>query len=105
MVIVVPSRVASKIAVCKMFLRTGSSTTEGNFPLREIINKVFRTFAAGNSRAQQPCGAPLSPASGITIQTGFSGTFRDGQSEVLGTSLVGGRSVSFRATLRRLADI
>ena len=42
---------------------------------------------------------------GREVTTGFSGTFRDDQSEVFGTSLVGSRSVSFRATLRRLADI
>jgi hypothetical protein len=42
---------------------------------------------------------------GREVTTGFSGTFRDDQSEVFGTSLVGRRSISFRATLRRLADI
>jgi hypothetical protein len=42
--------------------------------------------------------------SGREVTTGFSGTFRDEESEVFGTSLVGSRSVSFRATLRRLAD-
>jgi T3SS negative regulator,GrlR len=42
---------------------------------------------------------------GREVTTGFSGTYRDGDSEVFGTSLVGSRSVSFRATLRRLADI
>ena len=41
---------------------------------------------------------------GREVTTGFSGTWRDDQSEVFGTSLVGSRSVSFRATLRRLAD-
>jgi len=41
---------------------------------------------------------------GREVTTGFSGTWRDDQSEVFGTSLVGARSVSFRATLRRLAD-
>ena len=41
---------------------------------------------------------------GREVTTGFSGTFRDDRSEVFGTSLVGSRSVSFRATLRRLAD-
>jgi hypothetical protein len=42
---------------------------------------------------------------GREVTTGFSGTYRDDQSEVFGTSLVGSRSVSFRATLRLLADI
>jgi hypothetical protein len=41
---------------------------------------------------------------GREVTTGFSGTFRDDGSEVFGTSLVGSRSISFRATLRRLAD-
>ena len=42
---------------------------------------------------------------GREVTSGFSGTFGDGDSEVFGTSLAGSRSISFRATLRRLADI
>ncbi|ABE39769.1 conserved hypothetical protein [Rhodopseudomonas palustris BisB5] len=41
---------------------------------------------------------------GREVSTGFSGTFADDRSEVFGTSLVGSRSVSFRATLHWLAD-
>ena len=41
---------------------------------------------------------------GREVTTGFSGTWRDDQSEVFGASLVGARSISFRANLRRLAD-
>lgn len=41
---------------------------------------------------------------GRVVTTGFSGTFDDDCSEVFGTSLVGSRSVSFRAILRKLAD-
>ncbi len=41
---------------------------------------------------------------GREVTTGFSGTYQDDEAEVFGTSLVGSRSVSFRATLRRLAD-
>ena len=41
---------------------------------------------------------------GREVTTGFSGTYSDDGSEVFGTSLVGSRSVSFRATLRKLAD-
>ena len=38
--------------------------------------------------------------------SGFSGTFMGDEAEVFGTTLVGGtRSVSFRATLKRLADV
>jgi hypothetical protein len=42
---------------------------------------------------------------GREVTSGFSGTYRDEDSEVFGTSLMGRQSVSFRATLRRLADI
>jgi hypothetical protein len=42
---------------------------------------------------------------GREVTSGFSGTFADDDSEVFGTSLAGRRSLSFRATLRRLADI
>jgi hypothetical protein len=41
---------------------------------------------------------------GREVTTGFPGTYGGDNSEVFGTSLVGSRSVSFRATLRRLAD-
>jgi hypothetical protein len=40
------------------------------------------------------------------VTSGFSGTFSDDGSEVFGTTLVGGnRSLSFRAILKRLADL
>ena len=41
---------------------------------------------------------------GREVTTGFTGKYENDTSEVFGTSLVGSRSVSFRATLRRLAD-
>jgi hypothetical protein len=41
---------------------------------------------------------------GQVVTSGFSGTFGDDQAEVFGTTLVGNRSLSFRATLKRLAD-
>jgi hypothetical protein len=41
---------------------------------------------------------------GHEVTSGFSGTFADDQAEVFGTSLVGSRSLSFRATLKKLAD-
>jgi hypothetical protein len=41
---------------------------------------------------------------GQEVASGFSGTFAGDQAEVFGTSLVGNRSLSFRATLKRLAD-
>jgi hypothetical protein len=41
---------------------------------------------------------------GQEVTSGFSGTFTDDQAEVFGTTLAGNRSLSFRATLKRLAD-
>jgi T3SS negative regulator,GrlR len=41
---------------------------------------------------------------GQEVNSGFSGTYADDQAEVFGTTLVGTRSLSFRATLKRLAD-
>ena len=41
---------------------------------------------------------------GQEVSSGFSGTFADDRSEVFGTTLVGNRSLSFRATLKKLAD-
>ncbi len=41
---------------------------------------------------------------GQEVTSGFSGTFTDNEAEVFGTSLVGTKSLSFRATLKRLAD-
>jgi hypothetical protein len=40
------------------------------------------------------------------VTSGFTGTFNESEAEVFGTTLVGGsRSLSFRATLKRLADL
>jgi hypothetical protein len=41
---------------------------------------------------------------GQEVASGFSGTFAGDQADVFGTSLVGTRSLSFRATLKWLAD-
>ena len=41
---------------------------------------------------------------GEAVASGFSGTFEEGAAEAFGTVLVGRRSLSFRATLKRLAD-
>jgi hypothetical protein len=41
---------------------------------------------------------------GQEVSSGFSGTFADDQAEVFGTTLAGNRSLSFRATLKWLAD-
>jgi T3SS negative regulator,GrlR len=41
---------------------------------------------------------------GHEVTSGFSGTFADDRAEVFGTTLAGNRSLSFRATLKKLAD-
>jgi hypothetical protein len=41
---------------------------------------------------------------GREVSSGFSGTFADDRAEVFGTTLAGSRSLSFRATLKKLAD-
>jgi len=41
---------------------------------------------------------------GQEVTSGFSGTFADERAEVFGTTLVGTRSLSFRATMKKLAD-
>jgi hypothetical protein len=49
--------------------------------------------------------AVVSPLfAGREVSSGFSGTYRDDDAEVFGTTLVGSRSLSFRATLRWLAE-
>src|SRR5450432_2296504 len=42
---------------------------------------------------------------GQEVASGFSGTFAGDQAEVFGTSLIGSRSLTFRATLKKLADV
>ena len=49
-----------------------------------------------------PFVRPLS--GGHEIASGFSGTFAGDEAEAFGTSLIGARSMSFHATLKRLAD-
>jgi hypothetical protein len=39
---------------------------------------------------------------GQEVTSGFSGTFADDRAEVFGTTLAGNRSLSFRATLKKL---
>ena len=41
---------------------------------------------------------------GQEVTSGFSGTYADDRAEVFGTTLAGNRSLSFRATLKKLAD-
>jgi hypothetical protein len=42
---------------------------------------------------------------GKEVNSGFTGTYTEDGAEVFGTTLVGGHSLSFRATLKRLADL
>ena len=41
---------------------------------------------------------------GQEVTSGFSGTLADDEAEAFGTTLAGNRSLSFRATLKRLAE-
>jgi T3SS negative regulator,GrlR len=41
---------------------------------------------------------------GLEVASGFTGTFANDEAEVFGTTLVGNRSLSFHATLKKLAD-
>ncbi|WP_298258930.1 GrlR family regulatory protein [Bradyrhizobium sp.] len=49
-----------------------------------------------------PFGRPL--FGGEEVSSGFTGKFADDESEVFGTTLVGSRSLSFRAVLKLLAE-
>ena len=55
-----------------------------------------------HSPFSDPFARPL--FAGQEVTSGFSGTFSGDEAEVFGTVLVGTRSLSFRATLKRLAD-
>jgi len=41
---------------------------------------------------------------GQEVTSGFTGTFANDEAEVFGTTLVGNRSLTFHATLKKLAD-
>ena len=41
---------------------------------------------------------------GQEVASGFTGTFAGDRAELFGTSLIGNRSLSFRATLKKLAE-
>jgi hypothetical protein len=68
----------------------GDGTWKGEFTTNQHTPLLDR-FARPLSRGQE-------------VTSGFSGTFTDDGAEVFGTSLVGTRSLGFRATLKRLAD-
>ncbi|MCG6203622.1 hypothetical protein LPW26_03140 [Rhodopseudomonas sp. HC1] len=70
--------------------RVGDGTWKG-----ELLTRQHTPYAETSTR---PVFA------GREVSTGFSGTFANDRSEVFATSLVGSRSISFRATLQWLAD-
>lgn len=55
-----------------------------------------------HSALPDPFTRPL--FAGQEVSSGFSGTFAGDEAEVFGTTLVGTRSLSFRATLRMLVE-
>lgn len=77
------------------FWTTGTYTLRDGKCKGEMITNQHTPYREGPGR---PVFA------GREVTTGFSGTYQDGKAAIFGTSLVGSRSVSFRATLRLLAD-
>ncbi len=69
-----------------------------------IGNGTWKGDLVTNQHTPYRDGRPRPLFDGREITSGFSGTFGDGESEVFGTSLFGSRSISFRASLRWLAD-
>jgi hypothetical protein len=80
-----------------LFLVDRLSYTLGNWTWKGHLRTDQHTSFA------DPFVRPL--FAGQEVTSGFSGTFADDQAEVFGTTLVGSRSLSFRATLKKLADI
>ncbi len=78
------------------FWSTGSYTVAGDTWKGELRTNQHTPFS-------DPFARPL--FAGQEVTSGFSGAFTDSEAEVFGTTLVGTRSLSFRATLKRLADI
>jgi hypothetical protein len=77
------------------FWSVGSYTVKGSTCKGDLVTNQHTPY---HESAARPVFG------GREVTTGFSGTFNDDSAEVFGTSLVGSRSVSFRATLRKLAD-
>jgi hypothetical protein len=78
----------------------------GSYTLREDTCRegTWKGELVTNQHTPYRGGGARPVFAGREVTTGFTGTYRDGESEVFGTSLVGSRSISFRATLRWLAD-
>ena len=70
-----------------------------------VGNGTWKGNLVTNQHAPYRDGAARPVFGGREVTAGFSGTFQDDRSEVCATSLVGSRSIGFRATMRWLADI
>jgi hypothetical protein len=77
------------------FWSTGSYTVGDGTWKGQLVTNQHTQFS-------DPFMRPL--FGGQEVTSGFSGTFADDEAEVFGTTLVGIRSLSFHATLKRLAD-
>ena len=71
-----------------------------------VGNGTWKGELATNQHTEFPDPFVRPLFGGQEVTSGFTGTFTDNEAEVYGTTLVGGsRSMSFRATLKRLADL
>jgi hypothetical protein len=78
------------------FWSTGTYTSGDGTWKGQLVTNQHTAFA-------DPYVRPL--FGGQEVASGFSGTFSGDEGEVFGTTLVGTRSLSFHATLKRLADV
>lgn len=70
-----------------------------------VGNGTWKGHLRTNQHTPFPDPSVRSIFGGREVTSGFSGTFADDRAEVFGTTLVGNRSMSFRATLKRLTDL
>jgi hypothetical protein len=77
------------------FWSAGSDSFTGRTWKGQLVTNQHTPFA-------DPFARPL--FGGEEVASGFSGTFQGDEAEVFGTTLVGSRSMTFRASLRRQAD-
>ena len=78
------------------FWSTGSYT---------LGNGTWKGHLTTNQHSPFPDPFVRSLFGGREVASGFSGTFADDGAEVFGTVLVGKTSLSFRATLKKLAEV
>jgi T3SS negative regulator,GrlR len=70
-----------------------------------VGNGTWKGHLRTNQHTAFPDPSVRSIFGGREVTSGFSGTFADDRAEVFGTTLVGNRSMSFRATLKKLVDL